>query len=482
MSISSALSNAVSGLTAVSRSAELVSANVANAMTEGYGRRELTLGAAVVGGRGAGVTITGVDRIVNEAALADRRLSDAAFGYQQSRAEFFSEIERTMGTPELPGSLSAHMARFDQSLIVAAGDPASDIKLSGVLTAATELAGKFNAISDTLQLERERADTNIGTMVARLNNALQDVDELNRQIQQQTIAGGSTAGLMDQRQAIIDEVAGLVPIQSIPREYGQISLLTPNGTTLVGNDPARFEYSVTPVITPDQTVANGALSSLLILGSSSSSGTALESISGGALAAAFELRDQEIPALQSNLDALALDFSERSSRVDVGLVPGSAGFFSDRSNAVSASNSEGLSGRIQVNAGLDPNLGGELWRIRDGLGPTAPGPVSNQTFLSNLASAFDALEQPALGSFSNAGSVSSLIGDLVSQVGQDRQAALTRQSYQAARSNAFRDLELEGGVDTDQEMQKLILIEQNFAANAKVIQAVDEMLQSLLRI
>ncbi|MFD2438939.1 flagellar basal body protein [Paracoccus kondratievae] len=43
MSISSAISNAVSGLTAASRGTEVVSANIANALTPGYARRELNL-------------------------------------------------------------------------------------------------------------------------------------------------------------------------------------------------------------------------------------------------------------------------------------------------------------------------------------------------------------------------------------------------------------------------------------------------------
>ena len=44
MSLSSTLANALSGLGAASRGAEVVSANVANARTPGYGRRELGLG------------------------------------------------------------------------------------------------------------------------------------------------------------------------------------------------------------------------------------------------------------------------------------------------------------------------------------------------------------------------------------------------------------------------------------------------------
>ena len=53
MTISSALSAALSGLTASSRAASVVSENIANAQTEGFGERELTLSSIAYGaGRG----------------------------------------------------------------------------------------------------------------------------------------------------------------------------------------------------------------------------------------------------------------------------------------------------------------------------------------------------------------------------------------------------------------------------------------------
>lgn len=482
MSISAALSNAVSGLSAVSRSAELVSANVANAMTDGYGRRELTLSSGTVGGQGAGVTIVGVKRIVNETALGDRRLSDAAMEYHQARANFFTEIELSMGTPEDPSSLSAHMGRFDQSLLVAAGNPSSDIKLSAVLDAASALTGKFNAVSANLQAERQRADKSIGTYVGQINDALEGVHQLNKKIRHQLSSGGGAAALMDQRQTIIDRLASLIPLQTVPRDHGQVALLTTNGTTLVDFRAAQFEFSVTPTITPDQSLASGALSGLTISGASSASGTALESISGGKLAAAFELRDSDIPTLQGNLDALALDLAQRAVAADISLSPGDAGLFTDAGGVATAVDVEGLSNRLSVNSAVIPSAGGDLWRIRDGVSATLPGNASDNALLTRSSDVLGVQSQPTTDTFNNAGSASDLIGDLLSQVGQDRHASLARQSFQAASSEAFRALELEGGVDTDQELQKLILIEQNFAANAKVIQAVDDMLQSLLRI
>ncbi len=76
MTISGALSNALSGLTAASRSAEVVAANIANATTEGYAARTLVLSSHSIGG----VAIQGVQRSIEPSLLADRRLADAEQG------------------------------------------------------------------------------------------------------------------------------------------------------------------------------------------------------------------------------------------------------------------------------------------------------------------------------------------------------------------------------------------------------------------
>ena len=78
MSITSALSNAISGLNASTRAADLVSANVANALTAGYARRTLELSSRSLAGNGAGVQIDAVRRQVDQGLLSDRRLADAA--------------------------------------------------------------------------------------------------------------------------------------------------------------------------------------------------------------------------------------------------------------------------------------------------------------------------------------------------------------------------------------------------------------------
>jgi flagellar hook-associated protein 1 len=69
---------------------------------------------------------------------------------------------------------------------------------------------------------------------------------------------------------------------------------------------------------------------------------------------------------------------------------------------------------------------------------------------------------------------------MLSRVSSARTGAEADQSFSAAKYDTLRNDELSQGVDSDQQTQQLLLIEQSYAANAKVISAVDEMLQLLL--
>ena len=71
MSIASALGSALSGLTAASRAAEVVSSNVANAQTPGYGRREISLQARSIGGSGLGVSVIAINRRVDQVLIPE---------------------------------------------------------------------------------------------------------------------------------------------------------------------------------------------------------------------------------------------------------------------------------------------------------------------------------------------------------------------------------------------------------------------------
>jgi flagellar hook-associated protein 1 FlgK len=78
--------------------------------------------------------------------------------------------------------------------------------------------------------------------------------------------------------------------------------------------------------------------------------------------------------------------------------------------------------------------------------------------------------------------MSELAGDFLSLTASERQFAEADLALAAGRYGTLREAELRGGVDTDQELQRLLEIETAYAANARIITAVEEMLDQLMRI
>ncbi len=52
----------------------------------------------------------------------------------------------------------------------------------------------------------------------------------------------------------------------------------------------------------------------------------------------------------------------------------------------------------------------------------------------------------------------------------------------AAQSSTYTALLQQDGVDSDKEMETLLALERAYASNARVLQAVDEMIQTILRL
>ena len=482
MSISGSLSNALSGLTAASRAAEVVSSNVANALTPGYGRRQIELASRALGGVGAGVVVVGVTRAVDQRIISERRLADATLGNYSTQADFLMRLEMAVGLPDDPSSLTGRIAQFEAALIEATSRPDSGPRLSAVFDAAQGLATHLNSVSDQIQNLRMESDQDIARQVALLNDRLAKISTLNHDIQSQLGAGYDVNALIDHRQQLIDSISAIVPLREIARDNGQIALFTPGGVILVDSKAAVFTFSPVGVIVPEMTIDTGALSGLSINGQPVST-TAGGPISGGSLASLFAVRDELAVSAQERLDAVARDLVERFAdpAVDPTLSPTDPGLFTDDGLTFSPVNEIGLSSRVAVNALVNPKMGGALWRLRDGLGAAAPGNVGNAVQLLALVDALSVARVPASGGFMGAArSAVGLAGELVSLMNADQRSNDADQSFASAKVYTLTAIELRSGVDTDYELEQLLLIEQAFAANARIIATVDEMIQLLL--
>ncbi|WP_299774392.1 flagellar hook-associated protein FlgK [uncultured Tateyamaria sp.] len=484
MSLTSALSSAMSGIRAVSRGSEVVSGNIANANTAGYVRRTLSV-SSDSGGGAVGVRINGITRHVDQQIINDRRLAEAETGYRSETVAALTRIEDLVGTPDNPASLAARIYDFEQSLITASSRPDAAERLTAAAFAAKDLAQSINSVAQGIQDARTQADHSINTQVKRLNDALKGVETLNARIVASNVNDIDLPALEDQRQQFIDEISEMVPVRTIPRDRGAVSLYSVGGAILLEGQAVEVGFEPANLVTPYESIDDGTLSGLTLNGISVNTSSANGRLHGGTLGAQFEIRDEIAPKAQLQIDAVARDLIERfeDSTVDPTLGVGDAGLFTDANNPMDPAADVGLASRLSLNALVDPDQGGETWRMRDGLGAATPGEAGDATLLIALTDALETTRPQASTQFGSAPlSLKDIVVSMSSQIGTERLRADRQMSFASAQFAELQQVELAAGVDTDVEIQNLMILEQAYAANARVISTVDEMFDMILRI
>lgn len=485
MSLSISLSNALSGLNASSRGIEVVSNNVSNANTDGYGRRELELGSGVLGGTGSGVQVLGTNRIIDKSIQRDLRLADAGTAGDQTRLEFYSSLDALIGATDGTNPLSDSIAQLEAALSEAASSPSSTARLTAVVDAGNTVANQLNDASDTIQQQRLDADHEIADVVDRLNQDLQSVAKLNVEINRLQLNGRDAASLIDQRQTVIDRIAEVIPLREIERDHGTVALYSTGGAALVDGKAAEFSFTKTNTIVPEMTIQSGALSKLSMNGKEVDTSGDSGLIGGGTLGALFQIRDELAVEAQASLNSVARDLVERFADPSVDATIGATdpGLFTDWGTAFDPLTEVGLSSRIRLNAAVDPDRGGSLTQLRSGLYATTAAEAGDGSLLLAMADALGSARAPVSGPFAG---VARTAGGLVDELAANwtaKQISVERSlTFNTARGDELRNQFLLDGVDTDQEMSRLLVLEQSYAANARVISTVDDLLKLLMDI
>ncbi len=488
MSISNALSNAASGLAASARLADTISNNVANAMTPGYGTRTTTLSSLSLGGYGSGVRVSGTSRAENPFLTSERRGMDAALGATGTRSDAYERIMAAIGEPGSESAVSTLATKLETTLMSATASPQSMTKLTDAVSAARDLAAAVNRVADENVRLRTEADQEINRQVGQVNDALKAIDDINKKIATLAPQGVDVTGLQDERNRVIDGISQVIPVKVVKRDGDQVALYSANGGVLL--DGKVFGLGFTPaanVVTPELSLGAGlggltqdqgaASGPVTIAGSGSGTGL----FDGGSLGALFQVRDSLVPEVDAEMDRYANDLIERFRD----LMPASAldasgdGLFVDSGPGPVL----GLAGRLAINAAVDPGqAGGAVWRLRDGLSAATPGLEGDGSRLQALSDAMTVSRDPVGFVSQNARAGSATIASEIASFYAGRGARSDDdRAYLTARQSTLAEQETSAtGVDTDYELQSLTLVEQTYAANARVLSVIDELMQLLL--
>lgn len=324
--------------------------------------------------------------------------------------------------------------------------PSSITQRDIVLTKATQLAERFRQTDQRLVALNASLNSAVESDVGQVNSLFSEIAQLNEKILRAEVnSNGAANDLRDSRQAKLEELGKLVKFDTSAGESGSINI------------------SISGVLMVDSTTVREQIEAYDIAGKTmvrAASTDAPMSITGGHIHGLIDARDGAVQALRDDLSSLAANFITAVNnlhRTGFGL-DGSTGLaFFEGANAsdirlnagmtaekIAASDTNGSSGNNKIILGLA--------QLRD----DRQAGLNNQTFsqnysrvVANLGSALDSVNQGV--------------------------------SDQAAVSNMVRaQRDSMSGVSIDEEMTDLVKYQRAYQASARVVNVVDEMLQTII--
>ena len=492
MSLSVALKVAQSALSARQTETATVSRNIAGAQEAGYSRKTVMLSTVVSeGGHVGGVRSDGIRRTTDNALYSSLLRSTSRATSQDAVAAGLEKLEQTVGNTELKRSPAAQLGTLETAIQNYASDPGNSILAQTMLGAAKDTVQLLNEYTDLVQGVRAEADADINTSVGRINELLGQVERLNGVIVKGGQSGADITDALDARDKALHALSEEIGISTLTASDGGVVIYTDSGVTLFETTARTVSFAPTNTF---NAATNG--NAIYIDGVPVAGPNAIMPIGSGRLHGLVQLRDDTAVTYQNQLDEVARGLIEAFAEQDQsgGGGPDQAGLFTYSGGPAlpaTATLSAGLAGDIRINANADPDQGGSLERLRDGgiSDPLNPdydyNPANNAGYAVRIQDYVTALNAPRVFD-GNVGldptdTLKGFAGSSVSWLQAARKSSAADVEVQSVIVTRTADaLSNATGVNLDEEMTLLLDIERAYGAAAKLISAVDRMLDDLL--
>lgn len=458
---------ALSSLYAQRRGLEVTGHNVANVNTEGYSRQRVGLQAAGAStvpalharweGAGAGVDVTGVDRLRDQFLEARALVEHSVDSRLRQSQQLMARAELVFAEPG-PNGLQAELSEFWAGWGDVANQPTDLAARAQILERSKTLATSFNRARDELSTLWGSSVEQLQVTVSDVNATAARIAELNGAIERAVRSDMSPNDLADQRDLLALRLAQAIGATVRPGEAGVVDVFL-GGTALVRG--ARSE--ALQVAVPDGTsVANADQPGQGVQVQWAKDGYPAM-VSGGRAGGLLDGINRVLPITRADIDGIA------QVLVDVVNVQQADGFDLD-----------GLPGAPLLSWDLDTGMAMEISDPRriaaaaeppgpaGGGAPTPSADGRNALRMAGLATAPTGPDR-AYRSF-------------IVAFGVETQAVNRQVDIQAnitAQIDAVRDAE--SGVNLDEEMANMVAYQHAYSAASRLLTAVDEMLETLIR-
>jgi flagellar hook-associated protein 1 FlgK len=463
MSINNAFNLARTGLSANSQWAEMVSGNIANASNDSYGRRSLKMTSTP----GGAAIPTGVNRAADASLTRMYREELGRLTRQDSIVAGLAPYTASLGGLDDPGSPAQLLTGLQSGLDMLYNDPSDTAVQQSAVQSAQLLARGIRTLAGDLESAMAEVRISLHSDIGQVNDITADIAQLNQRLARSAEGSEQRAALQDQMSDKLNSLAEFMDFRAETGSNGTVQVLTNSGQRLVERDTS-FEISY-----------HDGAGTLMVDGTDISPP---RGVTQGRLAAGVELLTDIMPQMRLQLDEFAAAVITSFEASDATLGAGDAGLFTDAGAAFTAANLTGLAQRIEINDAVVPEQGGAIWRIRDGIGAATEGPTGQS---SQVGAFIDALDAPR--SFSSATGLPTTVSladytaaMVAGQHDVRGQAETERDALNASAASLDASRLSAQGVNIDDELQQLIVIEKSYAANSQVIRALADMLDALL--
>lgn len=275
--------------------------NIANVNTPGYVRQEViqeTAGGMYTGAGfiGRGVNVADVARRYDQFIAREVTNSTALATGDAARAESLGRLDSLLADTE--NGLGAATDDLRSALADLVNRPADTSARDVVIRRAGSLAEQFRGTATRLQQLGAETDLRIGAAVEQVNGNLQAIADLNHQIALTQGTGKQPSDMLDQRDKLIDEVAGRLQLTRLAQADGSVNLYSAAGHVLVlGRNASKLTTQADPLDASRPQVAV-EVSGIRIGVDPSSLGT-------GELPGLMRFRGQDLAIAQSRVGQLA---------------------------------------------------------------------------------------------------------------------------------------------------------------------------------
>jgi flagellar hook-associated protein 1 FlgK len=463
------------------RALETTSHNVANANTKGYSRQEAVLATTSpfsypgmgAGQLGTGVVVQSLRRVRESFLDAQFRNEVKALGRWEVRRDTLEKLEAILNEPGENG-LSKLMDRFFAAWQELAKNPESEAARSVVRQEGIALAEAFNHLAAQLNDLSADLTTSVGVRVNEVNSLARQIRDLNAQIVKAESGNMAANDLRDRRDLLLDELAKVVPIQVEEDRYGAVTIVVRDHTLLSGQQVNELRFNPS---TGEVSWADGAAYAPHVTGSNLY----------GSLEGLLEARDELLTEYRSRLDELVKNIAEavnRQHRAGAG-IDGSTGldFFSfdvQRPSVTIKVTDTILNDTKKIAAATpvrDPESGELVLDPATGEPvPPPPGDGSNALLIAQLKNGWDKNGDGTIDVVF-ADQYNSWVADLGVK-GQEAARMVDNQELLTSQLDSRR--QAVSSVSLDEEMANMVRFQQAYNAAARLITAVDDMLDILI--